>query len=133
MRSNRRAAFVAALMLALAAGCLSDLSGVAPYATHIGKTYRLTYAGEADCELWQPKVAGGDYFILAFDPRFANTKPKGIQLPEGTLLKLEGARRGDKEDYVLVSLDDPAHKGKRIHASILPKFLEGWPDADASK
>lgn len=133
MRRNRHAALAAALLLALAAGCLNDLSGVAPYATHIGKTYRLTYAGEPDCELWPPKVSGGDYFILGFHPKLANATPKGTTLPEGTLLKLEGARRGHDEDYVLVSLDDPAHKGKRIQASILPKYLEGWPDEVASK
>jgi hypothetical protein len=133
MRSNRRAAFVAALMLALASGCVSDLSGIAPYAGHIGKTYRLTYAGEVDCELWPPSAAGGDYVILPFDARLMNAKPKGIQLPEGTLLTLDGARRGQTEDYVLVSLDDPAHKGKRIRASILPRFLEGWPDEGATR
>src|SRR5579883_3324145 len=129
MRRNRFAAIGPALLLALAAGCLSDLSGVAPYATHLGKTYRLTYAGAPDCELWPPKVAGGASFILPWFPTPEGTKQKGRVLPEGTLLKLEGARRGiHDEEYVLVSLDDPAKPGHRIRASIMPKYLEGWPD-----
>jgi hypothetical protein len=133
MRWNRLAAFGPALLLALAAGCLGDLSGVAPYATHLGKTYRLTYAGEADCELWPPKAPGGDYFILPFFPTPSVSKQKGRVLPEGTPLKLEGARKGiHDEAYVLVTLEDPAHKGQRIRASIMPKYLEGWPDEDGA-
>jgi hypothetical protein len=129
MQSHRCAGFVAALSLALVAGCVSDISNLAPYAAHIGATYRLTYAGEYDCELWPPKAPGGDYFILAHLPQLEGTKKSRVRLPEGTSLKVEAARLGEKnEEYLLVTLDDPAKKGHRIRAAIKPQFLEGWPD-----
>jgi hypothetical protein len=132
MQRNRCAVLVAALTLALGAGCLSDISNLAPYAAHIGASYRLTYAGEYDCELWPPKAPGGDYFILPHLPQLEATKRKGIHLQEGTLLKVEAARLGEKnQEYLLVTLDDPAKKGHRIRASIKPQYLEGWPDQAA--
>jgi hypothetical protein len=128
MKWNRRAGFVAALTLVLGAGCINDVSNLAPYAPRIGTTFRLTYAGEYDCELWQPKVPGGDYFILPYLPKLDGSKQKGYPLKEGILMKVEAARRGDKnEDYLIVSLEDPARPGQRIRASISPKYLEGWP------
>jgi hypothetical protein len=135
MQTNRGAVLGAALALALAAGCLNDVSSLAPYAAHIGATYRLTYDGEFDCELWPPKAPGADYCILPHLPQLEGTKKKGLHLKEGTVLKVESARRGEKnEDYLLVTLDDPAKPGHRIRASVHPRFLEGWPDgADAAK
>ena len=127
MHRNRLAAGAAALMLSLTAGCLNDISNLAPYAARIGTTYRLTYAGEYDCELWPPRAPGADYVILPHLPQLEGTKKKGTRLKEGTLLKLEAARRGEKnEDYLLVTLDDPAKAGHLIRASIQPRFLEGW-------
>jgi hypothetical protein len=129
MQRNRLAAGAAALVLSLAAGCLNDISSLAPYAARIGTTYRLTYAGEYDCELWSPKAPGADYVILPHLPQLEGTKKKGTRLKEGTVLKVEGARRGMKdEDYLLVTLDDPAKPGHRIRASIQPRFLDGWSD-----
>ena len=49
MQRNRCAGLVAALLLAFAGGCLNDISSLAPYAAHIGATYRLTYADEYAC------------------------------------------------------------------------------------
>jgi hypothetical protein len=131
MQWKRRAGLASALALALVAGCLNDISSLAPYASRIGTTYRLTYAGEYDCELWPPKVPGADYVILPHLPQLEGTKKKSVTLKEGTVLKVEGARRGEKnEDYLLVSLDDPAKPGHRIQASIKPLYLEGWTDAN---
>jgi hypothetical protein len=132
MQWNRRAVLVAALTAALGGGCLNDVSNLAPYAAHIGATYRLTYAGEFDCELWPPKAPGGDYFILPHLPQLEGTKRKGVRLKEGTALKVEAARRGEKnEDYLLVTLDDPSKSGHRIRASIKPQFLDGWPNGNS--
>jgi hypothetical protein len=133
MQRNRLAAGAAALVLALAAGCLNDISSLAPYAARIGTSYRLTYAGEYDCELWPPRAPGADYVILPHLPQLEGSKKKGTHLKEGTLLKVEGARRGQKdEDYLLVTLDDPTKPGHRIRASIKPRFLEGWSDESES-
>jgi hypothetical protein len=133
MRISRRAGLVAALTLGLAAGCLNDISSLAPYATRIGATYRLTYADAFDCELWPPKAPGADYVILPHLPQLEGTKKKGTRLKEGTLLRLEAARRGEHdEDYLLVTLEDPAKPGHRVRASIKPKYLEGWPDENGN-
>jgi hypothetical protein len=127
MQANRRAVFVTALTLALSAGCVNDISNLTPYASHIGATYRLTYDGELDCELWPPKVLGGDYFILPYLPKLKDAKKDSIRLKQGTPLKIESARRGEKnEDYLLVTLDDPLKPGHRIRAAVKPRFLEGW-------
>ena len=92
MKWNRRAGFVAALTLVLGAGCINDVSNLAPYAPRIGTTFRLTYAGEYDCELWQPKVPGGDYFILPYLPKLDGSKQKGYPLKEGILMKVRQAK-----------------------------------------
>src|SRR5271165_5956582 len=112
MQWNRYAGFGAALTLAFVAGCLNDISNLAPYAARIGATYQLTYADAYDCELWPPKAPGADYVILPYIPQLEGTKKKGLRLKEGTLLKVEGARRGEKdEDYLLVTLNDPHKAG----------------------
>jgi hypothetical protein len=127
MQWNRYAGLGAALTLAFAAGCLNDISNLAPYAARIGATYKLTYADAYDCELWPPKVIGADYVILPHLPQLEGTKKKGLKLKEGTPLRVEGARRGEKdEDYLIVTLDDPHKSGHRIRASIQPKYLLGW-------
>jgi hypothetical protein len=130
MQRSRHAGLVAALLLGCAVGCLNDISNLAPYAGHIGATYRLTYADAFDCELWPPKAPGADYVILPHLPQLEGSKKqKGLRLPEGTLLRVEAAKRGEHgEDYLLVTLDDPAKPGHRIEASVQPKYLEGWPD-----
>jgi hypothetical protein len=133
MQWNRCAGLASALTLLVAVGCLNlnDVSNLSPYASRIGSTYRLTYAGEFDCELWPPRAPGADYVILPHLPQLEGTKKKGLKLKEGTLLKVEAARRGVKdEDYLLVTLDDPQKAGHRIRASIQPRFLEGWPDGE---
>jgi hypothetical protein len=129
MQRNRHAGLAAALSLALAAGCLNDVSNLAPYAAHLGTTYRLTYADAYDCELWPPRAPGADYVILPHLPQLEGTKKKGVVLKEGTQLRVEAARRGEKdEDYLMVTLDDPTRPGHRIRASVQPKYLEGWPE-----
>jgi hypothetical protein len=129
MQWIRRAGLGAALTLAFVAGCMNDISNVAPYAARIGATYKLCYADVYDCELWPPKGPGGDYFILPHVPLADEKRRTGYRLKEGTLLHIEAARRGDKdEDYLLVTLDDPHKPGHRIRASIQPKYLEGWSD-----
>ena len=127
MQWNRYAGLGAALTLAFVAGCLNDISNLAPYAARLGATYKLTYADAYDCELWPPKALGGDYFILPHLPQLEGKHSKGQKLKEGTLLRVEGARRGEKdEDYLIVTLDDPHKSGHRIRASIQPKYLLGW-------
>lgn len=129
MQGSRRAGVAAALLLALAAGCMNDISNLAPYASRIGTTYRLGTVDGMPCELWPPKAPGGDYTILAHLPQLEGTKKKGLPLPEGTPVKVEAARRGEKDsEYLLVTLDDPAKPGHRIRASVLPKCLDGWPE-----
>jgi hypothetical protein len=126
MQWNRCAGLGAALVLAFAAGCLTDVSNLAPYASRIGTTYQLTYAGGYDCELWPPKALGGDYFILPY-LKLDGSKKKGVRLKEGTALRIESVRRNDQsDDFVLVTLDDPLKPGHRIRASIQPKYLAGW-------
>jgi hypothetical protein len=126
MSWNRRAGCAAALTLALAAGCLNDVSNLAPYASRIGTTYRLT----ADCELWPPKAPGADYTILPFIPQLVAKKKKGVPLAEGAAVRVEAVRRGEHDsDYLIVTLDDPAKAGHRIRASALPECLEGWEGA----
>jgi hypothetical protein len=125
MHTNRRAGCAAALVLALAAGCLNDISHLAPYGTRIGKTYNLTDG----CQLWPPKGPGADYTILPTIPELVAKKKKGYPLSEGTAVKIEAARRGQNDsDYLLVTLDDPAKPGHRIRASVLPNCLEGWTE-----
>lgn len=122
MEWTRRAGFATAFALVFAAGCLNDISNLAPYSSRIGTTYPLI----TDCELWSPKITGGEYTILPPLP-IQTTKKQGVKLAAGTILQVEAARRGEHDaDYLIVSLDNPGHPGQRIRAAIQPQYLDGW-------
>jgi hypothetical protein len=123
MARTRCAGFATALALTFTAGCLTlnDISNRAPYSSRIGSTYALI----SDCELWRPKVAGGEYTILPPLP-VPTRKEKAVKLAAGTQVQVEAARRGQHDDYLIVTLDSPDHPGYRILAAIQPRYLEGW-------
>jgi hypothetical protein len=127
--ATRRWGFALVCLFCLVAGCadVRDISEQAPYPKFIGTTDKLT----RECQLWR-NGHSTQFAILVPTVPLSTYGIEGHEyamLPAGTEVVIEGFQResdknGHGYDYAVVSLDDPKHPKRRIHAGVRFEFLE---------